>query len=88
MRKFRYSRTYEASTKENIIVYKLKDQDYHHLVAIKKDDLVWLFAELGNLSKLADRMEYIKIRVNKITLPLGQKLVRDNDLKILIDNSW
>lgn len=88
MRALNCSRTYRMLQGTMLIVYKHKSEDYYRGISMKQSDIESLFNAMDKLKLVKHDLEYLKIRTVTVSLPVGKKLIRDNDGAVLIDNSW
>ena len=88
MRALNCSRTYRMLQGTMLIVYKLKNEDCYRGISMDQSDMGSLFDAMDKLKSVRNNLEYLKIRTVTVSLPVGKKLIRDNDGAVLIDNSW
>lgn len=88
MRALNCSKTYRMLQGTMLIVYKLKSEDHYRGISMKQSDIESLFNAMDKLKLVKHDLEYLKIRTVTVSLPVGKKLIRDNDGAVLIDNSW
>lgn len=88
MRALNCSRTYRMLQGTMLIVYKLKSEDCYRGISMDQSDMESLFNAMDKLKLVKHDLEYLKIRTVTVSLPVGKKLIRDNDGAVLIDNSW
>ena len=88
MRALNCSRTYGMLHGTMLIVYKLKSEDHYRGISMKQSDIESLFNAMDKLKLAKHDLECLKYRTVTVTLPVGKKLIRDNDGAVLIDNSW